>query len=64
MSDSIGQLSFKPPQSEYGLEDKPYSQSTADKIDLEVRNIVREVSRLSFITITIDILYFLFLKHW
>lgn len=50
MSDVIGQLSFKAPQnSEFGLEDRPYSQATADKIDFEARKIIREVrSEVSF----------------
>jgi hypothetical protein len=43
MSDVIGQLSFKAPQSEFGLEDRPYSQATADKIDFEARKLIREV---------------------
>jgi len=42
MSDVVGQLSFKPPRSSYGLEDRPYSQATSEKIDLEVRRIIRE----------------------
>lgn len=39
MSDKVGQLSFNDQQNEYGF-NKPYSESTAQLIDQEVRNII------------------------
>jgi len=41
MSEVIGNLSFKPPDSGYGMDDRPYSQATAMKIDLEARRFIK-----------------------
>lgn len=43
MGKALGNLSFKPGNSEE-YQDKPYSEATSNKIDLEVRELVGEVS--------------------
>lgn len=45
MGKALGNLSFKPGNSEE-YQDKPYSEATSNKIDLEVRELVGEVSFL------------------
>jgi AFG3 family protein len=41
MTEKVGMVSFYDPQREYGFT-KPYSETTADMIDIEVRNIIGE----------------------